>query len=239
MTLPIDAAFTLLTHAGILLAACAIAALLPGAGQRWRWIALAVGALVLWDVVATLGFRLVPDPLAGARWNWTGKLAAFAVLLILAVRLGPARAGLRLRQDGGVRFPLIVMAIGLAPLVLPDLADGAQPSDAETIAFQLIVPGLDEELLFRGILLLALNEAFARRVSVAGAPIGWGGLVTCVMFGVVHGCAWEAGRFDLGLEAMLWSGGPSLLLLWLRERTGSLLLPVLAHNLANGLPNLY
>ncbi|MEE4207764.1 MAG: CPBP family intramembrane glutamic endopeptidase, partial [Parvularcula sp.] len=122
--------------------------------------------------------------------------------------------------------------------VWPDVADGIQPSNAETIAFQLIVPGLDEELFYRGLLLVALNEAFAGRVNVFGAPIGWGGVATAVLFGVVHGCSWDGGHFDLGVEAMLWAGVPGILLLWLRERTGSLVLPFVAHNLANGLPTL-
>lgn len=34
---------------------------------------------------------------------------------------------------------------------------------------------------------------------------------------------------------MALTGGPALLLVWLREKTGSLLLPVLLHNFANSI----
>ncbi len=35
------------------------------------------------------------------------------------------------------------------------------------------------------------------------------------------------------------TGVPALLLLWLRERTGSLLMPVIGHNIANGASTLF
>jgi membrane protease YdiL (CAAX protease family) len=38
--------------------------------------------------------------------------------------------------------------------------------------------------------------------------------------------------FDAAAFAM--TAGPALLLLWMRERTGSLVVPVFAHNVVNG-----
>jgi hypothetical protein len=35
------------------------------------------------------------------------------------------------------------------------------------------------------------------------------------------------------------TGVPAFLLLWLRERTGSLVMPVIGHNLANGLSTIF
>ena len=53
-----------------------------------------------------------------------------------------------------------------------------------------------------------------------------------MLFGVVHGLGWDDG-VQVSVEAMLWAGVPGLVLVWLRERTGSLVLPVVAHDLAN------
>ena len=45
---------------------------------------------------------------------------------------------------------------------------------------------------------------------------------------------WRDGGLSFDPLAMALTGGPALLLAWFRARTGSLLLPVLAHNAANG-----
>ena len=117
-------------------------------------------------------------------------------------------------------------------------ADG-KPDDLETIVFQWTMPGLDEELFYRGVLLLAMNEAFAPRVNILGARIGYGGLLTSVLFGLAHGVSYGAGGFSFDPMFFALTGGPSLLLLWLREKTGSLVLSVIAHNIANGASTLF
>ncbi len=111
-------------------------------------------------------------------------------------------------------------------------ADGRD--DWETVAFQWTMPGLDEEVFYRGVLLVAMNEAFAKRISILGAPIGFGGLLTSALFGLAHGLSFGPGGFEFELGFFLMTGGPSILLLWMREKTGSILLPVIAHNIANG-----
>jgi hypothetical protein len=45
-------------------------------------------------------------------------------------------------------------------------------ASAETIAFQLSLPGLEEEPFYRGVLLLALDRAFAGRIRALG--VEWG-----------------------------------------------------------------
>jgi membrane protease YdiL (CAAX protease family) len=94
----------------------------------------------------------------------------------------------------------------------------------ETWLYQASVPGLVEESLFRGVLLALLDRAFSARCRFAGADFGYGALVVTALFGLLHG-------FQLGTLLGVWPA--ALLYLWLRARTGSLLVPVLAHNLWN------
>lgn len=162
---------------------------------------------------------------------------SFAVFLVIAFlpRFGPAKVGLTLRQGPGLRTPLLVFFSLLGVFFYFAVSDTNGMADIETIAFQWTMPSLDEELFYRGVLLLVMNEAFSRRANVMGAKIGFGGLLTSLLFGLAHGFGYADGNFSFDLMVFTMTGIPSLLLLWLRERTGSLLLPMLAHSAANGL----
>jgi membrane protease YdiL (CAAX protease family) len=109
----------------------------------------------------------------------------------------------------------------------------------ETVAFQWIMPGLDEEVFYRGVLLVAMNEAFRARILVFGAAIGFGGLLTSVLFGFAHALSFQSGVYVFNSTLFGLTALPSLVLLWMRERTGSLLLPIAAHNVANGVFTLF
>ncbi len=66
------------------------------------------------------------------------------------------------------------------------VSNSSETADFETIAFQWTMPSIDEELFYRGVLLLMMNEAFTRRVTILGAPIGYGGLLTSLLFGLAQ-----------------------------------------------------
>jgi membrane protease YdiL (CAAX protease family) len=83
--------------------------------------------------------------------------------------------------------------------------------------------------------LLALNEAFRARVRLLGIQVGWGGILSCVLFGLAHAFGYSHGAFSFDPLTMALTGGPALIAVWLRERTGSIVLPVLVHNFANSI----
>ena len=201
------------------------------------WFVAALILYALYDFLLTRGFGMVSNFPEGAGWNWTGKVMSFIGMLLIAALpfFGWRRVGLTLRQNPGSLSAYILFAAlaGLFFYLAISSADGS-PDDWETIAFQWTLPGLDEELFFRGILLIALNEAFCKAANILGAPITYGGLLTAVLFGLVHGMGFGADGFSFDALTFALTGGPSLLLLWLREKTGSLLLPIIAHNIANG-----
>jgi uncharacterized protein len=238
----VDELIRTLIETGILAGLGLLGALVFRKNFRWKWLAAAIALNLAYQALLTRGFWMIPDPFPGADWNWAGKLAA--LIGTLAVMSLPAfgwkRCGMTL--DQGPRWGgAIVMFAGLTLLFFGlalSAADG-KPDDVETIAFQWTMPGLDEELFYRGTLLLALNEAFRARTNALGAPIGYGGVLTSILFGLTHALGFEAGAVDFDLMTFAMTGGPSILLLWIRERTGSLLLPVIAHNIANGASTLF
>lgn len=231
-----------LIETGLLAGLGLLGAVVFRSGFRWKWLAAALALNLAYQALLTRGFWTIPDPFTGADWNWAGKLVAIAgTLIVMSLpAFGWKRCGMTLDQGprwGGAMVMFVALA-GLFFWLALGSADG-KPDGLETIAFQWTMPGLDEELFYRGTLLLALNEAFRGRIGIAGAPIGYGGVLTSLLFGITHALSYKAGAVDFDLMTFAMTGLPAFLLLWLRERTGSLVLPVIAHNIANGASTLF
>jgi hypothetical protein len=199
----------------------------------FRWLFAAAGLVLLNDALLTRVYRLVPD-LIGGDWNWQGKLAALAATLALAALpvLGWRASGLTWRQEH-LKGPLAVAGLYALLFVGLALAFPNEPTDVETMAFQLTMPGLEEEAFYRGVLLLVLDRAFIGRVRFLGVDWSWGAALSCALFGLAH--AFGVSKGEVSFEPLVFAltAGPSLIAVWVRLRTGSLLLPVLMHNLGN------
>ena len=206
-------------------------------GFSLRWLLVAAGLVAINDFLLTRGFGLLPHLLPASQWNWQGKILALAATLMVASlpAFGWRRSGLTLGQAKGSLKSCIPVALlyclllAVMPFVFPDRS-AANP---ETIAFQLTLPGLEEEPFFRGILLLALERAFAARVKVFGVEWGWGAVLACALFGLAHALDFSHGRFAFDPLTMALTTLPSFIAVWVRLRSGSVLIPVLLHNYGN------
>ncbi|QJB69369.1 CPBP family intramembrane glutamic endopeptidase, BDIM_20840 family [Parasphingorhabdus halotolerans] len=226
-----------LGHLGVVAILGGIGGILFRKDFQWKWF---VGALLLYlfyDFLLTGGFYFFPNPISNLDWNWFGKLLSISGMLGIAAWhvFGFERSGITFRQKSGSRSAYAVLFALCAVLSYFAISDGQGPSDPETIAFQWTMPGLDEELFYRGVLLLAMNEAFRKRWNILGASIGYGGLLTAILFGLAHAMSFENGGYDFDMMTFAITGIPSLILLWIREKTGSILLPIIGHNFANGI----
>lgn len=202
----------------------------------WRWLLVAAALVILNDATATRVWRLAPRVLPRSDFAWQGKLMALAASLVVASlpAFGRRRSGLTLRQTPGSLRPALVCValyviflIGLA-LMLPN-----GQVTGEELAFQLTLPGLEEELFYRGVLLLAFDRAFAARARLLGVDWGWSAVLTSVLFGLDHAFGYSHGAFSFDALTMALTALPSLVAVWIRLRTGSLLLPVVMHNAGN------
>jgi len=223
-------------------------------GQGSAQVALAVGALLVapalwrpaprpWGVafLATLTLCLLLPALPawpgervlGTGWNWSGQVLTLLATLGMAALL-VRRAGLSWREMGFTwtqRRGSLRPALGVSGIVLvmhfvwmsfsPVRLGGVT---LETWLYQASMPGLVEESLFRGLLLALLDRAFVARRKVFGAAFGWGAAVITLVFLALHGV--RIGHLTGVLPA-------ALLFLWIRQRTGSLVMPTLVHNLWN------
>lgn len=206
----------------------------------WRWLALAIGLFFAYFSVL-LGGSMV---FVLGTWNWSGKILAIglwiATLFAFTLTIqgfDPKHAGFTLRQAPGSFRPALMGVIAFVVLqviithLYPD--NGYRPS-AEVLLFQATMPGLDEEPWYRGLLLFVLGRALAGPVfQVFGARMDFAGLVLSLHFGLIHGVRFDGTDWDVQPLYAVIAGSYGLILVWLRQRTGSLLLPVLAHNLVN------
>lgn len=101
----------------------------------------------------------------------------------------------------------------------------------EGIAYQATMPGLAEEIGFRGVLLTLFNFSFGRPFTLLGARVGWGMVAQAVLFTFPH-CVSPDFHFNLwGLVVL-----PAALAFgWMTERAGSLLPAIVTHNVGNTL----
>lgn len=227
---------SILAVCGIILAASLVVALFQRGRVAWGWLAAALALVVVHDALLTDGWGLLTLPNLGENWNWTGKVLALLAMLAVAAHpaLGFRKSGVTLKQDPrGLPGALVVSALLVLVFGGLAVAFGGEGGSAEDFAFQLTMPGLEEELFYRGVLLLMLNEAFGRPLRLFGAPMGWAAVVTSLAFGLDHAFGYGADGFSFDPLTLALTGGPALILVWLREKTGSLLLPVVLHNFAN------
>lgn len=205
-----------------------------------RWLLGAALLVAINDAFLTRGYGMLPD-LIGGDWNWQGKLLALGATLIIAAlpAFGWRRCGLTLSQKpGSLKAAIPVVAIYCAFFVAIAVAFPGGETDAEATAFQLTMPGLEEEPFYRGILLFALDRAFTGRKRFLGVDWGWGAALSCFLFGMAHAFGFSDGQFSFDGMTMALTAIPSFLAVWLRLRTGSVLLPVVMHNFGNSLPRL-
>ena len=218
----------------------------PALGKRDArgWFLVLVAAVVLDGLASRLGadwplFRVF----AGSHWNWSGKILSFAVMLMFGVALIASRhfkasdIGLTLQQAPGtaraVLFGVLPFLIVMAVLMAAFFGDSKPPS-ADTIRFEATVPGLAEELFYRGVVLALFDRMFRGRLRLWGAQLGYGAFATSIVFGLGHGLTFDENLvLHTSLVFGVFTGLIGFFLAWLRLRTKSLVLPVLAHNAIN------
>jgi membrane protease YdiL (CAAX protease family) len=210
-----------------------------GGGIAWGAITrrLALAPLVLAASYLALDTYVVirtPNP-GWVSWNWAGKLAELALAGIAIIATQSSRAELGLVMPAGTRARRATL-VGVAVAVAFDAALNAlfstgEPTSLETVLYQATMPGVAEELVFRGVAFALLVRAFggatAPRSSLGAA------IVTTLAFGVGHGVSFDNATLGFAVMPFLFAAALGGWFAWIRCRTGSVLGCVIAHNAAN------
>jgi len=198
--------------------------------QRRAWALLAIAGGVLYLMLRGLPLLASSDRPTGEHFNWSGHLLALGGMLALAALL-VRRTGIAPRQLGFARPASLRLAAGvLAAALLVSfplqviMAGRPEPIPPSAWLFVATMPGLAEEVAFRGVLLAAADRAAPAARVIAGVPVSLGAALLTAAFVGLHGVG-------IGMLVSVLPG--SLLYLWLRLRTGSVLVPIVAHNLWN------
>lgn len=213
------------------------------APRNTRWIALALGISVADSVATLLPFIYHPLLIPHMHYNWTGKLIDIAVMVTIMLALVMSGSFKRtdfaftLKQAPGTGRGLLLVALpflAVVALLAATLFGNPKPPSAETVFFEATLPGLAEELVWRGLLLALFDRMFSGRVTILDAALGYGAIATSLVFGFVHSVQFNS---KLVLHTALDNGAfaavTGLVLVWIRARTKSLVFPVLTHNATN------
>lgn len=181
---------------------------------------ISVGALV-----ATLMLGIGYVSLAGGLLISIADIFAIAIMLWILARQ-------RTIQNGKPNL-IITGLLLLFPILVGLAMNRLSVIVVSTVIWQFF-SGFGEEFVFRGYVQSRLNQAFGRPMRIFGVQFGWGLIVASLLFGFFH--AFNTYDPAIGIASLSWGwalfttfGG--LFFGILREKTGSLLAPGIAHGL--------
>lgn len=209
--------------------------------DRQRGAVLALAVVSMFVMLTALSGRIPRLPFfAELEHNWQGKVLdlLWVGLLFLVLRRWARReAGLiwRIRSGSG-RWALIVIAgvfvlfIALTLLAVATDPGAHQQVGVGQVLYNATIPNLTEELIWRGAMLAVLDRALGTSWHLAGAPVGWGLVVTSVAFGAGHLIVLSAdGVFSLNIGGGIFATVMGVALAWIWAYTRSVWPAFLLH----------
>lgn len=226
-------------HAGLVVAVAmpvVLVAVWHSRTRRWRLLLLAGFLFVLHDALMWIP-RL--GVFAGRHWSWQeSPLATIWPFLLPAIIYGVSLRSIAVStriRPGWLKPSLIALLLAVAVPAVFFLLGVRKRLDAEGWVFLSTMPGLAEELVYRGVFQSLFNSVFGKPWSLANAQFGWGLFVSAMLFAGSNGLV-EVDSQLHGHVILYAAIAPFLLSLvsgWVRERTDSVWPSVFGHNLSN------
>lgn len=176
------------------------------------------------------------------KFNWAGKILSLVLGLIIIFSVSKEekiKIGFtsKTNSPANLKFGLLVFfGFALFDIIFKlILFPKGNAFDLETFLFQATMPGLTEEILFRGISLWFLDKAFAPTWNYRGIKFGWAFVIVTVLFGVSHGAVLDQDlhlKFDI-ITMVYLTFISSLSVGILRQFSGNLIYSILGHNTIN------
>jgi membrane protease YdiL (CAAX protease family) len=168
-------------------------------------------------------------------WNWEGKIFGilFGIICYFLFRKYFSDNDFftfRQNQEGfrkalAVAIFIVVLATTIAFLT------GSSKFNLETLAFQLTMPGIDEEIMFRGILLGLLASSLKPKFAFLGNPAV---LLNAILFGLMHALTLDKNNsLDFEPIYFLQTAIGGYAWAWITIKSRSILLAILSHNFSN------
>jgi membrane protease YdiL (CAAX protease family) len=186
--------------------------------QAWVFLGLAMLLQAAAGVIAILVMqRVLPHSDGHLRWP-PGK-----TYLLPAVGIGVAMA-------------LIMLVADFWPQLLSHTAPEANyPGSAVGWVSMMMLAGVNEEPIFRGLLVGMLTVLVPGRLRIGRLDLPVAAYIVALMFGLAHYDSFLHQPLHLAIAQQLYAFGFGLTYVWLMERTRSLLAPVVAHGLSDAI----
>ena len=194
-------------------------------------------SLYLIEVVLLQNLK-IPFPYT-LQYNWSGKMVSLCWSLIFIFTnsiLTKEEIGWTFKiEEKKIIFLSIGILVVIHILIQRLLLKGnGSFCDTETFCYQATMPGLSEEIVYRGIFLGLLNKIFLSKWTILNITFGWGLILSSVLFGLAHGLYFDNTwifHFDFPIFIQTFFMG--IIFGILREKSKSLIPSVICHNLSN------
>ena len=131
--------------------------------------------------------------------------------------------------------PALNVAIGLLSFFVLTGLLSEEEFDVETLFFQISMPGIDEEIMCRGVMLGLMCSALREGGKPSRSPAI---IINGIWFGLVHSLAFQNGEVAFSVGSFIATGIVGYALAYITIKTRSILIPMLTHNLCNFANNL-
>lgn len=190
---------------------------------------------IIYQIFLVLPKLSKPFDFIESNWNWEGKI--FGIILgivcyFIFKNYFTENDFFTFKQNAENKKKTWIVAVAVITLMSALYYFIAQSKfDAETLAFQLTMPALDEEIMFRGVLLGLLLTALREKFLFFGNPAV---LLTAILFGFLHAFGLNKNyQITFDIVSFLHTGIGGYVFAWLVLRSQSLVLPILTHGLTN------
>lgn len=107
----------------------------------------------------------------------------------------------------------------------------------ENIIFQITMTSIVEEIVYRGTILTLLSMVFIDNLKIGKVNFGMGAIISSILFGLWHGLNITNDlEVTMSWIPFIYTGLIGFALALIKERTGSLLFPIIIHVMVNLLP---
>lgn len=208
------------------------------ARNRWNLIGFSVAVIFVTDfATASTGSLFGIQQPEWLHWNWIGKLACILTVGFVAGIMPTDlcwKSGLLTLPCKGSALSIFGFLFYCALLGCLTAYDPGLTVDKETLAYQLLMPGLAEEPVYRAVLPALLGTALGSPWVIAGARLGWWWLAISAYFGLGHAIGWSSqGELEFHCLPFLIITALDLPYGWIAARCGSVWPCVVGHGLNN------
>ena len=179
-------------------------------------LAIVILADLAFPLVAVLGFSYTD--FGGALILSFSNMAAL-VLIARFLRKSPTH-----QEQAASTYRILIFFLIFGVLIILSALTLPLGKQVAGLTCGLFTTGFGEEILFRGYIQSAFNRAFGRPFHIWGIRWGWSVVITAALFGAMHylhgtGTLWWG----------VWTTFAGLVLGLLREKTGAIVAPAMAH----------